>query len=308
MSTTRIITIVCWIVSALVLTGLAIWFITGSIFGSFSHRLGDFNLFGVNVSGWENLTGPFEVDGVYNVGETGLDSIKVNWVAGEVTVRQHNGNDIQITELSQRELRDNEKLRYTISGGTLEISFRDRGITRGRMPQKRLEVLVPSNLSQSMKDLTIDSVSGSINITDIKASNLTTESVSGNLNASGAFRDIRANSVSGGITINNLENNTIINAETVSGRIDISGAFDRVISHSVSGATTILSTQLPSSFKADSVSGSFNITVPGNTPISINHSSVSGRLSSDVPVTMDGRGAAFEISTVSGSTNIYALG
>jgi len=303
MSTIKIATIICWIITAVVLVGLVIWFLTGSIFGAWNDGMGNW---GIGFNSFENLTGPFDADGTYSVESAGVDSIKIDWVAGEVSIKPHDGNDIRLVEYAQRELRDNEKLRYTTSGSTLEIRYTERSI-RGRIPRKQLEVLVPRELSGNMHSLSIATVSGGVNVNDISASILNCEAVSGDLRLSGTFNDVDINSISGRITLENSAKNTVLNVESVSGRMDLSGDFQRVDVDTVSGSVTVTSTVTPSSLSANSVSGDFAIIIPDEASISVNHSSVSGRLSSDIPVTMESRGAQFEISTVSGSTNIHAL-
>ena len=308
----KIATIICWIVSALVLVGLILWFLTGSMFG---------NLFGNWNRGWdgfpfglgrgitENLTGSFTVDGTYTVETEGLDAIKIEWVAGEVTVKAHAGDNIIITEMAQRELRFNEKLRYDTSGHTLTVKFTERGRASMRMPPKRLEVLVPEPFAENLARLHIDSVSGGINIDDLNAPALLhLNTVSGNINVTGAVNDINIDSVSGRIWVTNTHSSSTVNVNTISGHIDLKGDFDRVKIDTVSGSVAVTSAIIPSSFKTNTISGGIHIALPADETISVRHSSVSGKLSSDIPVLMESRGFTFDISTISGSTQITAIG
>jgi DUF4097 and DUF4098 domain-containing protein YvlB len=301
MKSIRVITLVCWIVTAVVLCGLVVWFLTGTTFGL---RTGDGGWsVGLNSGGWESLSGPFEEVGSHSVDPAGLNSIKVNWVAGEITVKPHDGSAILITEFAQRELRENEKLRVDNSGGTLTIRFRERNFS-GRMPQKRLEVLVPRELSESLHNLSVDTVSGDVNIESINAAMLTSGTTSANINATGAFNAVDLGSVSGRITLSNSVYGSAAGIETVSGAVSIAGSFNTAVINSVSGSITAATAMAPSSFKVETVSGSVTITMPDGESVSVSHSSVSGRFSSEVPVTMESRGAQIEISTVSGSATI----
>ena len=304
MSTAKVITIVCWVITALALTGLVIWFLTGSLFGGWADRW----QFGFNTGGWEMLTGPYETDGTYNIDADGIDSIKVDWVAGDITLVPYDGNDIQINELAQRKLNDNEKLRISTSGGTLEIRFHENSIGRINMPQKQLEIFVPHGLGGNLDKLTVNSVSGSIDVKDVSAGVLSIETTSAKTYASGTFGNVKLTSVSGNISLNNTAHGSGVGVNTTSGSINISGAFDEVVAESVSGSVEVTSTLTPASFKAETVSGNITITLPGDASISIHHTSVSGRLTSEIPVTMEGRGAEFRISTVSGNSRIQALG
>jgi len=307
MNKLRAITVVCWIITAVVLIGLVVWFLSGSVFGFVTDTMAGNRNFAFNIGRGGNLTGPYEVDGVYNVGVSNIDSIKINWVAGEVTVIPFDGSDIQITESSQRELQGNEKLIYTVNGSTLDIRFRERSVIVGNMPPKRLEVLVPQVLSEDMRVLSIETVSGGTTVSSITAARLDIESVSGSIDITGTYERAAIESVSGRISFENHAENSSVDIENVSGRVDISGSFENVSVETVSSNVSIESTVVPSSLRASSVSGNFTITVPADATISLNHSSVSGRLTNDIPVTTGGTDAQFRISTVSGRTRILPL-
>jgi len=299
----KVITVVCWIITAVALLGLAVWFVTGTVFGFMSDRWGGWN-FGMNIGGFESLTGPFDVEGSRIIDESGVSSISIDWVAGEVRIIPHDENEIRVTEFAQRDLHNNEKFYVSTSGDTLVIKYTERNLRR-RVPRKQLEVLVPRTLSENMDMLSINTVSEGVYVSEINASVLKCDTVSGSVNISGEFDNIKVNSVSGRVTIENTAQNSVLDAETVSGRMEISGAYDRVVVETVSGGVSVTSAVTPSSLKANSVSGSFDITVPEDASISVNHSSISGRLSSDIPIIMEGKGAQFVISTVSGSTKIH---
>ena len=321
MNAMKIITIICWIITAVVLAGLVVWFLTGSVFGLWGDSWDGNWSFGLS---WENITGPFEVQGVHTANTTGLDSISIQWVAGEITVIPHDGNEIQITESAQRELRDDESLTMSTDGGTLTIRFRERGFS-GRMPKKNLEVLVPHELSANLAELLINSTSGSIMVDSFEAAKVDVTSVSGSIGiyntvsqnvglntTSGtvSLTSVRAgrldaNSVSGAVAVNESFV-TMLDLNTTSGSVTASGEFDRVNVGTISGSTTIRSTTVPSRVDISSVSGGMDIYVPNYGEITVSHSAVSGRFSSDVPVIMQS-GAAYNFSSVSGSTRIHAL-
>ena len=378
----KVVTVVCWLITASVLAGLVLWFLTGTVFGVKFANLGPDWSFGFNIGNIEALTGPYKTAGTYEVSTEGINSLNIDWVAGNVTVRPYEGAEIKIIEYAQRDLSDNETLRYSTSGGKLTIRFRESGLT-GKMPQKKLEVFIPRALCEDLHDFTIDSASGgidvesivataikvdstsgsisavnitartfsanstsgSISLNNIQADNLkadctsgsitvtsakavdmeidsmsgrirvsdssagkiTVDTTSGSVNVSGAFDDAKLNSISGRIAIDNSAENSILDANTTSGSLDLTGAFDRVDADSISGSIEIRSSIIPSSVKVDSTSGSITIAVPNTGSISVHHSSTSGRFSSDIPVVMQGRGAQFDLSTISGSARIIAI-
>jgi len=365
MKAMKIITVVCWLIVAAVLLGFAGWFLTGTVFGARTERWSNIMPISFNIGGFEALTGPFDIVGSYTVEVSGLDSINVDWVAGGVTLRPHDGDDIQITEYAQRQLGDDEKLRTDISGGTLTIRFRESTrVTIINMPTKRLEVLVPRGLSEELnklmvetvsgsidaerftaqyiklnsisggitlsnstaadlkvdttsgrsnvtfvqaEDMEFDSISGSIHVSDCSARSIDCDSTSGSVHVSGEFGKAKLNSISGRLELDNPSPLSTVDADSTSGTVNLTGSFDVVKVDTLSGSITVRSRSVPSSLKADSTSGSINIAIPNEGTVTVYHSSTSGRFSSDVPVVMQGRGAQFELTTLSGRSKISVL-
>jgi len=271
---TKVIIIVCWIISALALVGLAVWFLAGPVFGAAWNPI--FDGFGQSTA-----------QGTHSISTDGLDSVYIDWTSGRVTIELHDGDHIQITEFSSRTLGDNERLSYSTSGGTLQIDF-VAGRGPRRMPSKQLEVLIPRALSGSLNDLTVGTVSGRITIDDLSLGTLYAHTVSGRIELSR-------------VTAETLRTNT------TSGRHDISGTFDEVSARSVSGRIEFTSSAVPTSLVASTTSGRIAVTVPNQGPIGVQQSTVSGRFESDIPVVLGGDDVQFHLSTVSGRINIYAL-
>jgi len=314
MDKVKIITITAWIITALAMIGLVIFFITGTIFGFGEGGFGGERLFdgrfGINFGGGiQSLRGPFDVQGDHSVPTTNIDSIDVNWIAGEIRITPHNGNDIRIVESAQRTLNDNETLRYNVSGSTLSIDFREGGTFRGRrVPAKNLEILVPQALSENVNLLNIETVSNEIIVTDITANTLRIDATSARFNISGTFDDVNFNNVSGNIGLNNLAEYSRIDVDTISGSTSLTGSFRSVNVSKVSGSTSVKSGIVPSSLDVTGVSGNVEIRIPADgESITVNHSAVSGRLNSEIPVTTQGGGAQFRVSTVSGNTTILPI-
>ena len=278
MKTMKIITTVCWIFTALAIVGLAAWFLTGTLFGI---RLNGRNLnrplgLGINIGGWENLTGPYELAGSYNIGTEGLDSINIDWVAGRIDVNPYDGNEILISEYAQRQLRDEEKLLLNTSGSSLTVKFRENG-NIGFIPQKRLEVLIPRSLCESLKRFTLDSTSGSVHVDYINADTFRVNSISGSIElASVRAGTFETESTSGSITLKDIHPETMniksisgsirvsesdaasLDVETTSGSINVTGSFGSAKLHSISGRQTLDNGAALSALVAESTSGSLN--------------------------------------------------
>ena len=302
MNNTRIVTIVCWVVAALALIGLAVFFLTGTIFGN--SPWGN-NWFGWNT-GVENLTGPFHVQGEYSVNNSEIDSIYVNWVAGEINIIPHSGNDIRIIESAQRELRDNEILQYTVTGSTLTIRFTYRNVAR-RAPRKNLEILVPQALSESMNNLSVSTVSGEVYISGINANALECDVTSARINATGNFNRVNLNGVNGPMVLMNSAERSVLNVDNVNGATELSGNFETVNVSTVNGNTTVSSGIVPTSLDISGVNSRVNIYIPEGETITVNHSAVNGRLTNEVPVTLQSGNAQFNISLVNGNTSIMPI-
>ena len=316
----RIITMSCWLITAIALVGLAIWFLTGTVFGYRSDKwnsrgLGVEWFSGINFGGWERLSGPFETVGTFNYSIININSLNIKWVAGDITVTPHNGNDIQITEFAQRKLSDSEKMHISESGGTLTIKFRE-SIGSFRMPQKRLEVLVPRELCGSLDGLTVDSVSGAVFLDNIGSDSIKTNTTSGRVSisnstarvldvssASGSLTlesaqadEIDLNSISGGIRISDSSAKKI-DCDTASGSINISGAFGRAKLNSVSGRITLSNSEAHSTLVANNTSGSLDISGSFD---SVKADSTSGRTSIRSLIVP----GSLKVGTVSGSIAI----
>jgi len=278
----RIITTVCWLVTGFVLTGLAVWFLTGTVFG-FQVETRGFRLpFSLGFGGWDSVTGAYELAGAYGEPAAGINSLEIDWISGMVTVMPHDGADISITEYSRRELRDDETLRFDRSGGTLKIWFRERGaagnIVIGNVPSKQLEVLVPRALYKDLSAFTVDSVSarviadglgagvckvkttsGGISLSNVSSGNFKADSTSGTITVTSVSAEtMDLHSTSGAIHVNGSSAGSL-DCNTSSGGIIVDGAFGYTKLHSSSGRLSLNNTASGSTLNASTVSGSHDL-------------------------------------------------
>jgi len=314
---TRIVTIICWAVSALALTGLVLWFFLGSVF-NFSWGF-DFGI------------GNFDVVGEHSVSVSNIDSLSIDWTSGAVYIGTHSGNEIQITEFARRNLRDGQELSLNTDGGTLSIYFTENmhrfSIGFNNMPTKQLEVLIPYTLSDNFDRFHVSTISGRVLVSDIGADDFNVSTTSGRIE----LRDItaaqvNASTTSGRIELTDIEAEEVqlrtvsgriearrteadsLRTNTTSGRHELSGDFGYVNARSVSGRIEITSTSVPESLTARASSGRISITVPNEGAITVQYSTGSGRFSSQMPITTHGgAGAQFDLSTTSGRIEIFEL-
>ena len=276
MKAMKIITTVCWIITALAIAGLATWFLTGTLYGIRINGRNTNRPFNLNfsVGGWENLTGPYELAGSYNVGTSGLDSVNIDWIAGNIDVKPHDGSEVVVNEYAQRQLNDEEKLYLNTTGSTLTVRFREHSFS-GNMPHKRLEVLIPRSLCEALNRFTLDTTSGSVHVDYINADTFRVDSISGSIeltniisrtfntgSTSGSItikdahpEDMRINSISGSIRVSD-SGAKVVDVDSTSGSITLSGAFDSVKLNSISGRQKVENSAQRSVLVAESTSGS----------------------------------------------------
>ena len=222
-----------------------------------------------------------------------VSKVHIAWVSGAVNVYFTEGNAIEYAETASRTLRDSEKLNSRLSGDTLTIEFtKAKRITSDF--SKTLDVYIPE--SMSLRSLNISGVSN-------------TTAVYGGKRAS--VSDVTVASVSGGITLEHMNANTV-NIETVSGGASLSGVCERFQINTVSGDGRVSLTQMPKAIQGNSVSGSLTITIPENDGFTAKLTSLSGSIHSDFGegsgaknlVYKDG-GATIQLSSISASITIH---
>ena len=318
MKAMRIVTIACWAIAAIALAGLAVWFLTGSVFGigSESRSFGLFSGFsGLSIGGWERLTGPYKPVGVYTQVDAGIDSLYIDWIAGDVTVKPYDGNEFQITEFAQRELRENEQLIISASNGTLKIQFRENGRVL-LMPEKRLEVLVPRALSESFKSFTTDNTSGGVFIDRINAGVLKADTISGRISITSCRSEtLDLSSTSGSVTVASVTTNYMsinnisgsirvtesvaktLDCDTTTGSHNISGSFDNARLNSISGRISLENGIGISTVTAESGSGSIDLSGAFSV---VNTESISGSIKIKSDVVPD----SLKVDTTSGGITV----
>jgi len=316
MNTIKIITTVCWIVTAVAILGLAVWFLTGSVFGIRSGNNSNLSL-GFNIGSFERLSGPYMPDQTHSIDTAGLNSININWVSDRINVTYYDGDEIKITEYAQRELRDNEKFGISTSGGTLTIRFRESdGLRNVNMPRKRLEVIVPLRLCDSLDKLTVNSVSGNIDIDGVSASTIKTDSTSGGINIANInVQSLSAYSTSGAITLASVHTESMnidslsgairlsessagtLRGSTTSGAVDVDGVYGNVTLKSLSGKVTLNNSASDSILAVDTTSGTL---VMSGAFSRVNAKSLSGRIS----ITSSRVPSSLKADTTSGSITI----
>lgn len=228
------------------------------------------------------------VDERHNVAAGGR--IELSNVAGKVTVRGWDRNDVQLTGT----LSDGLQLRQEKSANRVrwEIEYPRRGNSGGAT----LTLNVPRSV-----ELLLSTVSADQDISGVDVRRLQADTVSGSLSASGRSGDSKLNTVSGNVTARlqtpRLDVNTVsgrieagggvsgeIGAQTVSGRVGVdAGRIQRLVVETVSGGIDLSATALAPGgrINVESVSASVSLLLPRTVSAQLSVNSFSGSINSD---------------------------
>ena len=216
--------------------------------------------------------------------------IELSNVAGKVSVRGWDRNDVQLTGT----LSDGLQLRQEKSANRVrwEIEYPRRGNNGGAT----LTLNVPRSV-----ELLLSTVSADQDISGVDVRRLQADTVSGNLAAAGRSGDSVLNTVSGNVTARlqtpRLDVNTVsgrieagggvsgeIGAQTVSGRVGVdAGRIQRLVVETVSGGIDLSATALAPGgrINVESVSASVSLRLPRTVSAQLSVNSFSGSINSD---------------------------
>lgn len=166
-----------------------------------------------------------------------VERIAVDWIAGEVTIEQHSGDEIILSETASRKLKQQEQVHWLVDGDTLYVKYVRAGRNYSTRLDKELTLVLPDSLN--LEEIVISGVSADIQADLSDAERVCVQNVSGDthmiLGRTGALR------------VENVSGNVTLSCQNVPGSIDV---------NTVSGHATVL---LPETaeFTAtlDSVSG-----------------------------------------------------
>jgi DUF4097 and DUF4098 domain-containing protein YvlB len=248
-----------------------------------------------------------------NDGELSLSNI-----SGDIVVTRGNGDaTIEIVKSARartaeeaRELLGLVTVNVTERSGRAEVKTVYPGDDEMRRNNRRnVNVSVGYNVTAPAGTrLTINSISGSIRVSDIKG-DVSANSVSGTVHVANGGRISSAKSVSGDVEIVDTQTDGALEVQSVSGgvtlrkvsarRIDVSSVSgsvsiqdaqcDRVEAHSVSGGVEFGGTLAKGGrYELNSHSGDVRVVLAGATGFELEANSFSGTIRSDLPLKMQG--------------------
>lgn len=243
------------------------------------------------------------LDGSYTGGEIrvpaeGITALDIDWVAGDVKIMVTDGEEIVVTEHVDRGIPAEYALLLE-ADDTLRIRY-SNDVWGIDMPEKDLTVLLPRTVAENLTAVNLSGVSADFAVDkltvresfsfDTTSGKLKTEA----LTATGAKADVNS----------------------VSGDIELDGSFREVKAGSTSGEIDLKLRNGPAAIEVSTVSGEVDVELPAGTGFTLDYSTVSGELEYDFPLTKSkdgkyvcGDGACrIEVGTTSGSLSVEKLG
>lgn len=243
------------------------------------------------------------LDGSYTGGEIrvpaeGITALDIDWVAGDVKIMVTDGEEIVVTEHADHGIPEEYALQLE-ADNTLRIRY-SNDVWGIDMPEKDLTVLLPRTVAENLTAVDLSGVSADFAVDrltvrdafsfDTTSGKLKTEA----LTATGAKADVNS----------------------VSGDIELDGSFREVKAGSTSGEIDLKLRNGPAAVEVSTVSGEVDVELPAGTGFTLDYSTVSGELEYDFPLTKSkdgkyvcGDGACrIEVGTTSGSLSVERLG
>ena len=214
------------------------------------------------------------ISGPYNTSEgsvaaSEIRNLQIDWVAGSITIQTADTDTITFTEGFYGE--ETKPMIWKQSGDKLILQFSESawgfGFMNNSSVSKDLVVTVPSDWN--CNDLSIDSVSAEIQVSDLVCDS------------------IDLNNVSGKCDFENCKTEELT-LETVSGKVNYRGELNSMDCDSVSADCEIYAQNCPSEIDMDGVSCDLILYLPENCGFTVDMDTASGDFDSDFPTTSKG--------------------
>ena len=245
-----------------------------------------------------------------------LHSIDIDWINGKIKIIPADVDTVTVKEVGNRELQQNEKMRYLLTEGELSIKFAAPKLQLKDLDlEKTLQITVPNDKANKFKDIKINAVSTGVDIKNIRAANIDIESVSGDIDLQDnkvAFCDI--DSVSGKISVIGCQMGGL-SLESISQEIVVANSeITDLTAELTSGDLNFTPSVMPSVIEVDAISAKVYLTLP-DSGFTLDFSTVSGEIENSFATTTQGNGkyiygdglAEIKVSTVSGDLFIKKL-
>lgn len=283
---------------------------------------------------WEHLAQPTKGETAAPVTEPSDDvrSVTIDWASGSIHIVIGDGDRIGVAESAAVTISDNDRMVASVVGNELHIKDFESVISIGSHPSKDLTVFIPATSASKMQTIKINaasadctvsgitadqlifnSASGSLEATDMVLNFMSADTSSGNVTVSGSISAFKCDTTSGDILITQTGASCEAEAESTSGDISLAGNYSGVDADSTSGNVAVSSAVALRELEIETTSGDVSLWLPENSSFGLEFERTSGGFSSELPLSVFGDsyvlgsgGPEFEVSTTSGSLNIYA--
>lgn len=302
-----IIRIIAWSVVVVALSVMLVLGINGSLWNH-----GWFSI-GFNSSVNYKYADRYQAGGAEIKGDE-VSDLEVNWIDGSVQIEVYDGDTVQFSETSNRNLEEKEKLHYYNYKGRLIIQYQKAEKSffslGGSNLNKQLTIKIPA--TTAMGSVEVDTISSDSRIKGIAADKIEMDSTSGDCEVVSSYsKDFSFDSTSGSLTAKSLIVEGELDTDTTSGNVKVEGSVQEANLDTVSGSMYIDSDICPDKVVTDSTSGDVILTIPENNGFTYRKDSVSGSLECEFQVTQredkgtyKNGGALFSFDSVSGDMTI----
>ena len=250
---------------------------------------------GWDASDWDYAYGGED----YEIDASGIEEVKVDWIAGLVCVGPIDAGVIQFREDSTEELTEKTKLSYKIEDKTLHINFRKDQRTTGFSDvygAKQLTLLLPGSL---VADLDVETTSARVLAIDLQLPELDVETTSGEVQLSGVSAEsVDISTTSGNISLSDVSAQEI-DIDNTSGSVNASIDVQKLDVETISGDVALYASS-GRAFELDSVSGDLLLSVEGRGVSEIKMKTTSGDMALGLDEELD---FTLTYETISGSLN-----
>ncbi|MDE5995693.1 MAG: DUF4097 family beta strand repeat-containing protein, partial [Eubacterium sp.] len=212
--TAVIISIICAITIIAVVSVSCVFGFLGNSLGTVFDNFPEIISEGIESGGTYNYdNGSLYTAGSGEVSASGITELSIDWISHKINVEYYDGDTISFSEPEQSN--PDFALRYRVDGNELKIKFCKSGFKASNPKNKELTVRLPKDFI--LNELEINCVSADTNIKGITANSFDVDTVSGNINAEGNFKEIDIDGVSADSKIITHTAPIELDSDTVSG-------------------------------------------------------------------------------------------
>lgn len=150
-----------------------------------------------------------------------IKEIEVNWKSGDIILNEYDGDKIKIEEKSEKELNDNERLKYLSKNGKLIVRY-DEYINNEKnttMINKELTIYIPKTNRHLINEVKVNTINSDIKVYTNNVDVIKVDSINGNIDISGRYKNMEVDNASGNVGVNLLNSPKTIGINILNGNL-----------------------------------------------------------------------------------------